>query len=362
MDKVKVLTITTSGLIKKEGISTVILDYYSCFDKDRFQLDIVAAGEYGQKLIEEFQNIGVNIRYLPSRKNDLLNYIKAFVKLLKKEHYDVLYIHGSSALMAIELEIAKVLGIKKRIAHSHNTTCDHKKADRVLRPLFYRSFTRALACGQDAGRWLYGSREFEIIRNGRDIATYKFNEAKRDAVRRQLMLNEDTVAIGHVGNFNKQKNQKFLIDVLEQIVLNNDNVKLYLMGDGEKKDEVERKVQQKGLQNYVVFTGSIQNVPDMLQAMDVMLLPSLHEGLPLVVIEWQIAGLPCILSDCITTECAYTDLVKFLSLNECNKWADEAISAIKGNRGKRSVQCIELTKRNGYSLQDNAAHLESFFL
>lgn len=358
MNKIKVLTITTSGLSRKEGISTVILDYYSLFDKDKFLLDIIASGEYAYQLVTEFQAIGVNVRCLPSRKISLMKYIKGLIGLMKQEKYDAIYIHGSSSLMTIELIIAKVCGIKKRIVHSHNTTCDHLKVDKILRPLFYHSYTKALACGQDAGKWLYGNREFEIIKNGRDVEKYRFNPAKREEIRKQFKLGSSVLAIGHVGNFNEQKNQKFLIDVLDRMVSYKDDIRLYLMGDGRKRDEVIQYVKEKELQDYVVFTGSIHNVPDMLQAMDVMLLPSLHEGLPLVAIEWQIAGLPCVLSDCVTRECAYTELVHFLPLEDCQKWADEILNIVRADRSEMADKWVQMTKDNGYSLHDNVAYLQ----
>lgn len=166
MKKIKILTLSTSGLGKKEGISTVILDNYTLFDKDRFQLDMIASGDYSNQLISEFQNIGVNIKYLPSRKNSVIHYITALVKLMKKEKYDAVYLHGSSAILSIELVIAKMCGCKIRVVHSHNTTCDHKMSDKILRPFFYRNYTVALACGREAGQWLYGKRPFDIIKNG----------------------------------------------------------------------------------------------------------------------------------------------------------------------------------------------------
>lgn len=134
------------------------------------------------------------------------------------------------------------------------------------------------------------------------------------------------------------------------------------MGEGSKRNEVIRYTQEKELQNYVVFTGSIQNVPDMLQAMDVMLLPSLFEGLPLVAIEWQIAGLPCILSDYVTEECAYTELVHFLPITDCQRWADEAPNIVRADRTEMSDKWIKLTKDNGYSLHDNVTYLQDCFL
>lgn len=361
MKKFKILTMTTSGLGKKEGISTVILDYYSYFDKERYQLDIIASGEYNYELVTEFKKIGVNVRCLPSRRISVIKYIEALSKLLKNEKYDAVYLHGSSAIMSIELILAKVYGVKIRVVHSHNTTCDHKKADKLLRPIFYKSYTKALSCGVEAGKWLYGERPFTVIKNGRNVDVYKYNAEKRKEVRKVLNAADSTLLIGHVGNFNEQKNQKYLIVVLKEIIKKSPDVKLVLMGDGSTKDTVMNMVSEEGLDSFVVFTGSISNVPDMLQAMDVMLLPSLHEGLPLVVIEWQIAGLPCILSDTVTKECAYTDLVHFLSLDSPDKWAKETLRIARPDRERSTNELLIKTKENGYDLSDNASELQKYF-
>lgn len=358
MKKKKILTISTSGFSKKEGISTVILDYYKYLDKEKFELVLIVAGEYNKDLVKEFQKIGVSIYYLPCRKKFFIKYIRAIFKILKTGNYDAIYTHGSSAIMTIELFIAKICGCKKRIVHSHNTVCQHKIADRILRPIFYASYTKALACGKDAGEWLYGHRKFEIIQNGRDIKVYQFNPEIRSVMRKKLGIDDGTLLVGHVGNFNEQKNQKFLVEIIKK--LKSENVKLYLMGDGKTRYQIEEFVKIEELKNKIVFTGSISNVPDMLQAMDVMVLPSLYEGLPLVAIEWQISALPCILSDTITRECAYTNLVNFLSLNESPElWSKEILKYVGYDREKISDFVIEQTKEHGFSLEDNIERLQT---
>lgn len=357
------ITVSTSGFIRREGISTIILDYYSLFDKEKFDLDLVVSGDYNPDLVGSFQKIGVNICFLPSRKKDILKYILRLACLLKVNQYDAIYVHGSSAIMSIELVLAKIFGCKIRVSHSHNTTCDYKKIDHLLRPVFYHSYTRAVACGVEAGKWLYGERKFEVIKNGRDLNIYKYDPNVRKAMREALDLDDNTIAIGHVGNFNEQKNQKFLIDVMDEVRNRNENTKLYLMGDGRTREIVEQLAKEKNLNNQIIFTGSIQNVPEMLQAMDVMVLPSLYEGLPLVSVEWQIAGLPCVLSECVTKECAYTDLVRFLSLDAGPQaWAEEILKVKRFDREEVAVECIKLTKENGYSLEENVERLQSFFL
>ena len=250
------------------------------------------------------------------------------------------------AIMSIELLIAKLSGCQVRIAHSHNTTCDYKKVDKLLRPLFYHMYTDAFACGEEAGKWLYRKHPFIVINNGRDINKYRFDGEKRCKMRQQLGINDNTLLIGHVGNFNNQKNQKFLIMIFQEIINMNQDAKLYLMGEGSTREKLERLVDSLGLKDKVFFTGSITNIPDMLQAMDVMVFPSLHEGLPLVVVEWQIAALPCLISDTITKSCVYTKLIKFESLEKNYvEWAKQIIEMKLSNREQYAEDVVILLLR-----------------
>ncbi len=362
VDKYRILTISTTGLGIKDGISTVVYDYYSLFDKTKFELDIVAHTAYDKEFIASFERIGCHIHYLPSRRLNLLKYIVALIKLFRERNYNAIYVHGSSSTMVIELILAKIHGCKTRVVHSHNTTCDYNKMDVFFRPIFYHLYTLALACGNAAGKWLYGKGEFEIIKNGREIETYRFKTAVRERIRTSLGLCENVYAIGHVGNFNEQKNQDFLVGIFQELKKSEPNVKLFFMGEGHLRKSVAEHVAELGLENDVVFTGSISNVPDMLQAMDVMVLPSYYEGLPLVAVEWQIAALPSVLSDSITKECAYTDLVHFCSLSDTKEiWAKEILKYKNFDRQAVADKCVELTRESGFVLQENAERLQAIF-
>jgi glycosyltransferase involved in cell wall biosynthesis len=362
VNKIKILTVSTSGFEKKEGISTILLDYFQYFDREKFQLDLVVSGNYDSNLISKFENIGVHINFFPSRKKSLFQYISHLTKLMKREKYNAIYVHGSSAIMTIELMIAKLCGCNTRVVHSHNTTCEHKRADAFLRPIFYKSYTHALACGKNAGEWLFPNRPYLIIKNGRNIDEYKYNPDKRAVMRKKLELKDDTLAIGHVGNFNEQKNQIFLVPVLKKILEQKKDIKLYLIGEGPSKNSVLEKVKKEGLEDNVVFTGSIDYVSDMLQAMDVMVLPSLYEGVPLVVVEWQLAGLPCIVSNRVTEECSFTDLVKFLELeSNFDEWAQNILKIASKKRIANQAQITMAAQKNGFDLKDNVEKMMGVF-
>jgi glycosyltransferase involved in cell wall biosynthesis len=360
--KIKVLAVNTAGLTMN-GITAVIYDYYAAMDLEPFAIDVLSVGEYSSSLVEAFEELGITIYYLPSRKEELAKYMAGLIKLFQKKHYDILHVHGNSATLAIELWIAKLCGCKVRIAHSHNTTCDYKKADKALRPLFNKGYTHAFACGQKAGEWLYNKKDFYIMKNGRDIMKYRFNLNKREDARESLALEKTTLAIGHIGNFNEQKNHEFLIQVFHEVYKERNDAKLFLAGFGPNENQIKSLVKALGLKDRVVFLGVIDNVHEILQAMDVMLLPSLYEGLPLVVVEWQIAALPCIISEFITRECVYTDLVRFLPLN-CGhvRWAKSILEIDTNERKLYAEPVVRLTREHDYDIVREAERLAEFYL
>lgn len=361
MSKIKILVINTVGLTRN-GITTVIYDYYSKFDKENFDIHVLAVKENDENIVNQFIDSGMKAVFTPSRKKNVIKYTFALLKLLLREKYDILHVHGNSATMAIELFIAKLCRCKIRIAHSHNSVCDARKADKLLRQLFYKTYTDAFACGENAGKWLFNGKEFRIIKNGRDINKYIYNESIRRKIRAQLELDEDTVAVGHIGNFNEQKNHEYLINIFKAILKMNSNCKLYLAGYGHLENNIKEQVSKLKIEDKVVFLGLIDNVNELLQAMDVMVLPSLYEGLPLVAIEWQMAALPCVLSDVITKECVFTDLVKFRSLNDSfDKWAESVLELTKNDRKKMSHNIAELSLDSGYDINSNVKKLMDYF-
>lgn len=362
MRKIKILITSTSGFTMKEGISTVILDYFSRFNMEIFEPHIVIAGEFDKKLVEELKMAGIAPEFLHSRKKELVFYIRDLFRLFKCGKYDVLYANGSSAIMSIELFVAMLCGCKVRAVHSHNTTCDHKMADMLLRPIFFMLYTDAFACGNEAGKWLFCNRKFIIARNGREISKYVYDEEKRKLMRRRLGIADDCLLVGHVGNFNQQKNQQFVIGVFKELLGIKENAKLFLIGSGHMIDDVKQIANKMGISERVVFTGSLSNVEEMLQAMDVMILPSLYEGFPLVVVEWQLAGLPCIVSENVTQECAFTDLVYFKSLElSYYEWAKSIIDIASVDRENSKAIIIESALKFGYSIEKNATELQRFF-
>ena len=363
MDKkkrVRILQIPSGGLYG-DGIFSCITAYLAAMDRTDIDTDVISFNTPSEKIKRILSNLGCNLVIITNRKKNPIFYFCSLLSCMKR--YDVVEVHGSSIIMAIELLAAKLCGCKARIAHSHNTTCDHKILHRLLLPLFHAVYTDAYACGHDAGKWLFGKKPYTVIPNGRNLRQFSYCDQARKEIRCQYALGNDIV-IGHVGGFNFQKNHEFLIDVFYEICKIRQNVKLVLMGTGSLMPSIHEKVLHLGLEERVIFAGHIDNMPQMLSAMDVMMLPSRHEGLPMVALEWQISGLPCLISNKVTDECRATELVSFLPIDRGTKpWIDAFCNVdIVMNREEMSkTACLQM-KQAHYDIEENAKKLRMLYL
>lgn len=352
----KILVVPTGGL-RREGITSSILTFMRFMDRSGLDVRVAAVYNNEPDVLDELRSIGCSAVETPDRRSDTFGYARFLLSYMRRERIDVVHVHGSSAVMAIELRLAQLAGVKERIAHSHNTKSDDAKRDGALRPLFRGSWTRALACGRDAGRWLFENRPFEVLHNGRELGRFAFDAGKRDCARAQLGLGAGP-AVGFVGNINYVKNQLFLVEVFEALLRFTPDARLYIIGEGPDRAKVEGSIRERGLAGRVVITGRVPDVDEYLQAMDLMMLPSLFEGLPNVVLEWQAAGLPCLVSDVVTAECAATDLVRFEPLGDgAAAWAERARELLTGS-GQETAR-LEASRRACRALEDRGFDIGS---
>lgn len=356
---IKVLNILTTGLCI-DGISNSIMNYYRNINKNVIHIDFVAQSVV-DSIKEEVEQDGHNVYIINGRKKNPIKYVKKLSKLIKENEYEIVHAHGSSSILCLEMIAAKMAGCKIRIAHSRNTKANHKIIDRVLRPVFYRTYTHGFACGEDAGKWLFKGRKFEVVNNGKDIEQFQYDEEIRKKVRQENSIS-DKIVIGHVGAFNYQKNHEFLIDVFYDLVKSNPNYFLILIGRGHLQEEIKQKVKKLGIENNVLFVGRTFEVSKWLQAMDIMVFPSRFEGFPNVLVEWQIAGLPSVISNKITKEVALTRLVHFASIEDSpEKWA-EIIEKIEiEDREKNKQEILQEIRNKGFDIKENAKKLEDIY-
>lgn len=359
---IRILVINTVRF-KLNGISAVIKNYYNAMEKADLYMEFVAIDNPVEEFVEFFEqnNLKCHVIY----KNNLFKYFFRLLDIAEKGKFDIVHIHGNSANMAIELLACFLAGVNIRIAHSHNTLSLHPMMHNLLFPFFTLLCTERFACGQDAGKWLFHNKSFIEIKNGIEVNKYLYNCDERKKIRLSLGI-EDKLVIGHVGNFIEQKNHIFLIDIFAELIKMNSDYYLLLISDGYLMDEIRSKVDELGIQKSVMFVGKTQNVSLYLQAMDIFMLPSLHEGLPLVLVEAQAAGLPCIVSDTVAREANLTNSVKYLPIQTIGPWVETIKSLdtpkLVAERAERMLEWTPMILKSGYDIKQNAKLLKKCYL
>ena len=355
----KILVINTVPT-DKNGITNVIFNYLKAMGND-VAFDYVAINNPNVFYIKFLKEQGAAL-YTLKRRN-VLGYIGELCKIIKKNKYDAIHVHGNSHTVVLELFAAKLAGCKVRIVHAHSTGCNSVALHKLLADLFDCLCTNRLACGEEAGKFMFGNKPFEIINNGVDVEKFSYDYKTREALRVKLALAENDILIGHVGYFMPVKNQSFLIDVFAELAKNDSRYHLVLIGDGSMRTEIEQKVASLGLTNKVTFTGNIDNVSEFLNAIDIIIMPSLYEGLPLTLVEQQANGLQCVVSDTITAEADKTGNLHFLSLQaSILDWVHTVENShCMQNRALRSKDAIVAIEKAGYSIRKEAKKLVEYY-
>lgn len=355
--KIKLLIINTVhfGL---NGVTSVIMNYYRNMDKSNMKIDFIVINKISDEYRIELESNGSKIYQLP-RKRNILKYQLELYKIIKKNQYGIIHVHGNSSTMLVDILPAKWAKVPVRIVHSHNTTCTHLKSHKILYPIFKKTYTHGFACGQEAGKWLFHNKPFIEIKNGIDLKKYSYNEQTRNIYRKKINA-KDNIVIGHIGNFVEQKNHSFLIDIFAELISKNSNYQLLLISDGYLMQQIKEKVHNLGLDNNVIFLGKITDVQNYMQAIDIFVLPSLYEGLPVALVEAQATGLPCLVSNTVAKESNLTDSLKFLSIDNTSIWVENLIKLSNENeldtynRIEKSKEYQLKISNAGYDINNNA--------
>lgn len=356
----KVLIVNTVTF-RLNGITSVIMNYYRNMDRTGMQIDFVVKNELSEAFRAELEGSGAAVHYIP-RNSNLPGYIRQLYRVCKDGKYDVVHIHGNSAMMLLDVLPTLLARVPVRIVHSHSTNCSHVTLHKLLKPLFRRCYTHGFACGEDAGRWLYDKHPFTILKNGVDLKKYRFDSAVRKEYRRKLGVDEQIV-IGHIGYFSALKNHTFLLDAFAAAAARDERYRLLLIGNGDLFQDMKDKAAALGVENKVWFLGNTTEVAQYIQAMDMLTLPSLHEGLPVVLVEAQSAGLPCLVSDRVAKEADLTNSLRYLSIDDASAWA-EAFTQIDVDEGQRAIRCNEWQRciaEAGYDVAANADQMQEFY-
>ena len=355
------------GSYKGGGVEAVVMNFYRNIDRNKIQFTFVCDEDSTDIPYEEIEKLGGKIIIVPPYSKPF-KYHSALKKALKEDDYKIIHSHIST-MSVFSLFAAKCAGVPVRIAHSHSTTNKKEKKKnlmkQVLRPFSKVFATDYMCCSELAGRWLFGNKEYDkgnvyLLNNAIDLDKFKYNESLRKKKRKELGIKDDTLVIGHIGRFVAQKNHDFLIDIFNEIYKKNNNSILLLAGQGPLMEDIKNKVKELNLDDNVKFLGQRSDANELYQAFDVFLLPSLYEGLPVVGVEAQAAGLLCYLSDDMTKETKVLDITKFMSLNNTPKeWADNILDDVK--KYKRIDTSKEMTAKN-FNIKEEAKKLEEYYL
>ena len=335
------------GTLNMGGAETMIMNIYRTIDRQQVTFDFVVQGKETGYYEGEATTFGAKIYHVPKRSKSIFGYLKAIYSVIKTNKYSIVHFHTQNAFFTVlDMVCARLAGTNKIIVHSHNTNDWRGKYARTLhmlfRPFIFCMADKRLACGNAAANWLYGTeKNVEIIPLPVRTQKFVYTSEKQNELKVYENLLKNQVFV-HVGRFWSQKNHIFLIEIFEAIHKIDKTAVLILIGEGELKSSIEKLVNEKGLLNSVIFYGNIPNVWDKLIMADAFILPSLYEGFPTVVLEAQAAGLPCYISDSVTSLICETDLVKMISLEESPEtWAKIIVCSKKKKQREKYNEMIK---------------------
>lgn len=357
-----VVTIMDAG-----GIETMLMNLYRNIDRDKVQFDFLVHREKEGFFDAEILSLGGKIyRMMPLAVHKVFSYCNQLNKFfLEHKEYKIVHSHISINSYFV-LRKAKNNNIPYRIAHSHEShqSIWEFRLPRIpiiwfLKKLINKPLTHRFACAVEAGKWLFGeNQDFAVINNAINTASFLYDKDKAAHFKSELGV-DDSLVIGHVGNFTAVKNYTFILDVFQAILELEPRSVLLLVGDNTRNNNVIERVKNMGIDKNVVFTGLRSDVFNMYQAMDIFLFPSISEGLPVTLVEAQASGLKIFASDSITKEVNLTNEIDFLSLNESAEyWADRILHSIPYDR-KDNYDVIKL---KSYDINENARYLQSFYI
>lgn len=365
MKKIKVLICINS--IRRGGMEISAITYQQNMDSGEFEFTYYVrdSKNIDKDLLKSIIDSKATVVYKPIEVKTRLKEYRWIKSFILKNKYEVIHSHMQYHSGLI-LKAAYKAGVQKRVSHSHFTK-DNRKIGflgsiyrRIMRLCLNRYASERLACSMDAGQFLYGKSFYQdgiLINNGIDMTVYRFNESIRKQVRSRMNM-EDKLVVGHVGSIYWIKNQTFLIRVFREICKRHKNAVLILCGEICDDGESQKLSEELNLKDRIKFLGVRNDIPELLMAMDILIFPSVFEALPIVPIEAQATGLPCLLSDKVSADIKKIDIVEYLSLNETpEKWAEKAMELIDHKRG--NVNMSELVKF--YDIKNIAKQLENIY-
>ena len=368
--KIKVLEIS-SGVFGVAGGPTMVWNWYCNWNA--VQVDFYCLLQPSDYYIQKIATNGGSCYIRDGKKNKLRRKIaewRQLKKILRGNFYDCVHIHREDACNNLVICLLAKNHVKKVIVHAHNTSTGSaikRILHTICKPFLCSSKIVALACSNDAAAWLFPSKiidekRYTVIKNGIDAQRFSFDPAVRDKARTELGISGKFV-IGHVGRFAYQKNHTFLIDIFAEVHKKCPEAVLLLIGDGDASENlvelIKKKIDVLGLSESVIFYGNTDRVNEMYQTMDCFVFPSNYEGLGIVAIEAQAAGLKTLCSDQVPQDAKITELLEYLPLSDPpEKWADKILTYKEYKRENMQQNIIDA----GYDIKQSAKKLEEIYL
>lgn len=367
MEKIKVLQFPIAN--SQGGITQYVLNNWRFIDRTRFHFDFATMSKK-LDMKDELEAEGCKVHFISCYAEENQEQFVSEIREILKEDYDVIHLHTKQWKSFLIEEIAKEYGVPKIIVHSHSTGIDtsdpvKRQEEIALHEAAKKAFTMDIAtdfcaCSWLAADFLFGGKipksRIKILKNAIDVNRFSYNTEVRNTVRQALNL-EGCFVLGNVGRMTFSKNQEFLMEVMREIPEEQTNIRLLLIGSGELEEELRRKAEEYKLQEKVIFLGRRKDVDQILQAIDVLLLPSRFEGLPVSLIEAQTAGLKCLASEAISEETLITGNLERLPLDK-DLWSKKCLELLKGYDRKKMEQEI---KNAGYDIREQIKIIEEMY-
>ncbi len=349
------------------GIERMIYNFYKYMDKSKIQYDFLVPHDCG-KIAFEDEIIAMGGRVFRILYSEKESFIKARTcwKNYFRENPEVVGVHVNTSFpYAFPLKMAKKSGLDIRVLHSHGSEMYSLPTNIIQRIRFKcvkRSIkkdpTKYVACGEKAARFMFGDIDYTWIKNGIETEKFAYSESERNRIRQEYGFKDDDILIGQIGHLSNTKQPLFTIEVIKEVIKQNKNVKLLLIGSGPLADTIKKIIKDNNLEKNVFQLGVLSDVSKIYQVLDCITLPSLHEGFPVVLVEAQTAGVKCLVSDQVTTQAVQTDLCKMISLNNKEEWIDSIINLQPVNNRKKYE---EIMVSKGFDIADAAKEIEKLY-
>lgn len=350
----KVLFLNTNKF-DRNGMSTFIMNYAIEFLRNGIEVDIAYNTEMSEEYSHEIQKNGGNVYCLGNRNFNILPYIIKLKRIIKKNKYDVVYIHGNSSTIVADVLASKKFK-NKIVVHAHGVTTNHPIIHLLFRKILSNNIDMSLAASEEAGNFLFLGNTFQVIPNGIDLRKVSFDENKREKIRKKLGIKQNEKLIVQLAAFTYQKNQEFSVALAEEMEKINSKVKFALFGSGDRKEDIIKLVKSENIQ----FFEPTSDVYGILSASDGVIFPSRFEPFGIVALEAQAAGVPIAVSEVFIRELKLTESINYLPL-KIDSWVTW-LNNIDIKKTHLTEDKIRSIKTGGYDIQDNALSLQNKFI